>query len=243
MEIINKFRRKVGITQSPAFPFRARHSLLSVIASADDEKSQPSGRLLDLALDAVKIARNLSMTKLSERMQRAPYFPDVWPGEHYKLLAALVHVIQPKFVVEIGTATGLSALALKENLKPEDSLVTFDIIPWKEFSDTVLRDSDFVGGRFRQEIADLSNPEQFKKFTSVLQKADLIFVDGPKDGKFEQELLNQLYGIPMTQKPIVIFDDIRLWNMLKIWRDISLPKLDLTSFGHWSGTGIVDWQK
>ena len=107
----------------------------------------------------------------------------------------------------------------------------------------LFRSSDFVGGRFRQEIADLSNPEQFKKFTSVLQKADLIFVDGPKDGKFEQELLNQLYGIPMTQKPIVIFDDIRLWNMLKIWRDISLPKLDLTSFGHWSGTGIVDWQK
>jgi len=39
----------------------------------------------------------------------------------------------------------------------------------------------------------------------------------------------------------VLFDDIRLWNMLDIWRSIDFPKLDLTSFGHWSGTGVVQW--
>ena len=38
---------------------------------------------------------------------------------------------------------------------------------------------------------------------------------------------------------LILLDDIRLWKMLKIWREISMPKLDLTSFGHWSGTGIV----
>jgi hypothetical protein len=38
-----------------------------------------------------------------------------------------------------------------------------------------------------------------------------------------------------------MFDDIRLWNMLRTWRTINRPKLDLTSFGHWSGTGLVDW--
>jgi len=40
---------------------------------------------------------------------------------------------------------------------------------------------------------------------------------------------------------LVVFDDIRQWNMLKIWRDITRPKIDLTSFGHWTGTGIIDW--
>jgi hypothetical protein len=39
----------------------------------------------------------------------------------------------------------------------------------------------------------------------------------------------------------LVFDDIRIWNMLRIWREIVRPKLDLTSFGHWTGTGIVDW--
>lgn len=36
-------------------------------------------------------------------------------------------------------------------------------------------------------------------------------------------------------------DDIRVWTMLKTWREISYPKLDLTSFGHWSGTGIIEF--
>jgi hypothetical protein len=38
-----------------------------------------------------------------------------------------------------------------------------------------------------------------------------------------------------------MFDDIRFWNMLRIWRNVAAPKLDITSFGHWSGTGLVDW--
>jgi len=29
--------------------------------------------------------------------------------------------------------------------------------------------------------------------------------------------------------------------MLKIWRDIQEPKMDMTSFGNWTGTGFVEW--
>jgi hypothetical protein len=32
-----------------------------------------------------------------------------------------------------------------------------------------------------------------------------------------------------------------LWNMLDIWYHLDKPKLDMTSFGHWSGTGLVQW--
>ena len=28
--------------------------------------------------------------------------------------------------------------------------------------------------------------------------------------------------------------------MTSLWRSINSPKIDATSFGHWSGTGIVD---
>ena len=38
----------------------------------------------------------------------------------------------------------------------------------------------------------------------------------------------------------IVLDDIRVWTMIKTWREITLPKLDITSFGHWSGTGIVE---
>jgi hypothetical protein len=30
-------------------------------------------------------------------------------------------------------------------------------------------------------------------------------------------------------------------NMIELWRNVQKPKLDLTSFGHWSGTGLIDW--
>jgi hypothetical protein len=43
--------------------------------------------------------------------------------------------------------------------------------------------------------------------------------------------------------PIVIFDDIRLMSMVYIRRSIDKPKLDITSFGHWSGTGLVEWTR
>jgi hypothetical protein len=41
--------------------------------------------------------------------------------------------------------------------------------------------------------------------------------------------------------PVLVFDDTRVRNMLHTWRDVRRPKLDLTSFGHWSGTGLVHW--
>ena len=80
-----------------------------------------------------------------------------------------------------------------------------------------------------------------ERHKELFKSADMIFVDGPKDGRFEQDFLERLKELRLTQTPLLIFDDIRLWNMLAIWRAVAMPKLDVTSFGHWSGTGFVDW--
>jgi predicted O-methyltransferase YrrM len=45
------------------------------------------------------------------------------PGEHYRLLAALVKLLQPERVLEIGTFHGLSALALKKFLPSAGKIV------------------------------------------------------------------------------------------------------------------------
>jgi hypothetical protein len=39
---------------------------------------------------------------------------------------------------------------------------------------------------------------------------------------------------------ILIIDDIKFINMIDLWINIESPKIDISSFGHWSGTGIVD---
>src|SRR4029079_2492349 len=89
---------------------KARHGEKSMIFSADDE-SRPSDRLVDVALDAVREARGISLEHLDERLDGPPSWPWIWPGEHYRLLAALARVTEAETIVEIGTATGMSALA------------------------------------------------------------------------------------------------------------------------------------
>jgi predicted O-methyltransferase YrrM len=212
-----------------------------MVLSADDDPMGPDAFLMDLALRAVGQARTVSMAHVVSRMKSAPFYPDVWPGEHYKLLAGLVQELRPEVVVEIGTSSGLSALAVLPFLPAGGRLVTFDIVPWREFPDTVLTDAEFATGQLEQVIADVGDPAQFARHVGLLERAGLIFVDGPKDGVFEDRFLAHMATRKFPAAPVVMFDDIRVWNMLHTWRGVRHPKLDLTSFGHWSGTGLVHW--
>jgi predicted O-methyltransferase YrrM len=229
-----------GLARAVLPRVEARHVEPSALFSADDDPG-PSERLVSLALDAVARARRISLERITERMPGPLYYPDVWPGEHYRLLAGLVETMQPRGVVEIGTATGLSALALLDRLPEGARLATFDLFSWFEYADTVMRDEDFSDGRLVQYLDDLSTPEGVDKHRALLAGADLIFVDTTHDGEQEQRFLAAFETVEFEQPPVFVFDDIRLWNMLETWRGIERPKLDLTSFGHWTGTGLIEW--
>ncbi|MBI5482368.1 MAG: methyltransferase [Deltaproteobacteria bacterium] len=222
-------------------PVAARHAEYSMLYSADDEPARPSERLLDVALAAVSAARKADLLDLARRVSGPIAWTEVWPGEHYKLLAGLVQTLQPKVVVEIGTATGLSALVLRKFLPRGGKVVTFDVVPWRQYPGAVLREEDFADGSLQQLIDDLQSAAVVQKHHEVLSAADFIFIDAAKDGVMEQRFLDNLLRVRFVQPPLVMFDDIRVWNMLRIWRGVRMPKLDLTSFGHWSGTGLIDW--
>jgi predicted O-methyltransferase YrrM len=165
------------------------------------------------------------------------YLP-VFPGEHYRLLASLVQSLAPQAVIEIGTFTGLSALAMLATLPAGATITTYDVIPWQGISNSALRDSDFSGGRLEQRVGDLAEDDFFRANADVITNSQLIFVDGPKDAKFEPKFLRLLLAARRPQRAVLVFDDIRTWNMLNLWHSLELEKLDITSFGHWSGTGI-----
>ncbi len=219
---------------------RARQAERSMIFSADDE-ARPSARLLALARDASAAAEGISLGHLDDRVPDSPHWHRLWPGEHYRILAGLVEVLRPRVAIEIGTATGLSALALLARLDPQARLVTFDLVPWPDYPGAVLRDADFADGRLTQELDDLSTAAGWAKHAELLEAADLIFIDAAKDGSQEQRFLDRFEGTSFVGAPVVVFDDIRQWKMLRIWREVTRPKLDVTSFGHWSGTGLVDY--
>lgn len=216
----------------------AHHAEPSAIASAQDAPGAPSRRLLELAPRLIPRCRRARLPLLRERQSPAEAL--TWPGEHYCLLEALVRELAPRRILEIGTHTGLSALAMLPALDPEAILTTVDLLPWRQIPGTLLRAEDFRDGRCRQILADLAEPAAAREHAELLRSADLIFCDGPKDGRFEPAFLANLLALGPAPGCLLVFDDIRVWNMLDCWRRIELPKLDFTSFGHWSGTGLVD---
>jgi predicted O-methyltransferase YrrM len=207
-----------------------------------DDHGPPNDRLLDLSFQAIQYARREDLSAISSRMAVGPRWPDLWPGEHYKLLAGLVRALQPTSVVEIGTYQGLSALSLAKHLPPGGKVYSYDIVPWNRIKDQSLRACDLEGGRITPIVADLTRRDALENNRPILESAQLLFVDAAKDGRMEQMLLDGFETLKFRVPPLVVFDDIRLWNMLAIWRGVSRPKFDLTSFGHWSGTGLIDWQ-
>ncbi len=82
--------------------------------------------------------------------------------------------------------------------------------------------------RLTQIIADITTDEGFAEHQDLRRDADLIFADAAKDGHQERVFLRRFEQVGFSRAPLVVFDDIRVYNMLQIWRDISRPKLDLT---------------
>jgi len=203
--------------------------------------NQPNSKIVDISLLAINRARSVDLSDINNRFL-AEYAGRMnnWPGEHYRLLAAVVDVVKPKIIIEIGTHKGASALVMKKFITDDAKLVTYDVVPWSDFSDTGLKEADFKNN-LEQRVIDLSVKEKALGERATLESADLIFVDAAKDGKMEQDFCDLFDSLKFKNRPLIIFDDIRMLNMIKIWNDIKHPKLDLTSFGHWSGTGLVEW--
>jgi predicted O-methyltransferase YrrM len=225
----------------------AQHILISAVSSLHDSPGKPNDFLLSLGGKLIEQCRTEELDLL--RARNAPEWVFCWPGEHYRLLASVVSLLQPMRIVEIGTNTGLSALAMLPRMPQNAQLWTFDIVPWKKLRDgmgrdqgTFLCDSDFDSGKLHQVVGDLGCRDTCSEHCEILRNADLIFVDGPKDGVFENNLIHNFEHCGLKKQCLVIFDDIRYWTMLSIWRTISRPKLDFTSFGHFAGTGLVSWE-
>jgi hypothetical protein len=55
--------------------------------------------------------------------------------------------------------------------------------------------------------------------------------------------MGHVSGIELAPQALLVMDDIRFPNMAPLWHRIAAPKADFTSFGHWSGTGVVRWRR
>lgn len=216
-----------------------RHVIESACWSVDDDAAAQAFSDWALVCKAVFFAAKT-------RLDIDNPFANAFPGDHYRLLSGLLSVLDDSFtlnsIVDIGTHYGTGTRVMLD-YAPEAKVTTFDVTAWDKFPTTYLTESDFVsnGGRLTQCLENLQHQDTFNRHKQLLNDADFIMCDGPKDGVFERSFLTKLSSISFTPKPRFLFlDDIRFPSEMPLWRQIQSPKADLTSFGHFSGSGLVN---
>lgn len=92
-----------------------------------------------------------------------------------RILATFSHMIKPKYVLEIGTYTGYSALCMAEGMQPDGKLITIDIN--EELEDRVREyfDSSPFKNNMEYIVGDATQIIPELKYTF-----DLVFIDADK---------------------------------------------------------------
>ena len=216
-----------------------RHVVPSICLSVDDDPAAQSFSHWPLICKAVLYASKVHLDIDNP-------FANAFPGDHYRLIAGLLSVLDNEGgvhnIVDIGTHYGTGTRVMLD-FAPQAKVTTFDVTGWNEFPTTFLTESDFAsnGGRLTQYLENLQHDDVFDRHQQLLLDADFIMCDGPKDGSFEREFIKKLSTLSFSKKPRFLFlDDIRFESEIPLWRLIQSPKVDLTSFGHFSGSGLVD---
>lgn len=175
-----------------------------------DEVVKESGSIeLEEALEGYRILKNAR-----DYMLKTPYF---------RCLSAYCKIYDVKHVLEIGTCTGASAVAMAHHAKQVD---TFDVT--SDDIDCSLEDKNI-------NFYPLLKPSHCLDI--ILDPYDLIFIDIDHRGDMERKLHAKLAE---EYKGIAFYDDIFLSpEMINFWNAIQQPKLALP--WHLGGFGIVQY--
>jgi hypothetical protein len=172
----------------------------------------------------------IDLTKLNKYVEwnsdNFKYFNLEAGKEHYKLLAYLSTVITSKKIIDIGTYFGFSATAFAYN--KDKQIISYDIFDWIPDDKITIKSAENVQLKVMNCLYDIDN----------IIDTDLIMIDIDHNGNNELNILDTLRKA--NYKGLVLLDDIGLnEEMIKLWNDIPEKKIDISSVGHWSKTGLV----
>jgi caffeoyl-CoA O-methyltransferase len=120
-----------------------------------------------------------------------------------RTLSLLSKIINPKYILEIGTYTGYSALCLAEGLQKQGELHTIDVNA--ELYD--IQRKYFDKSSYGQQVFQHTG-NALEIIPQLNQTFDLIFIDAEK-----KEYLNYLdVVLPKTKSGTVILSDNVLWS-------------------------------
>lgn len=153
------------------------------------------------------------------------------PNRYYQWLACLIKLVEPKQVVELGAAAGISTIMMAHEM-PIDSVlysVDYDPLAWR----WMMKEYPQVRKVFGNDL-DLSiYPKDCD-----LSKTDIWFIDSlHTGGQLQKELV--LYKPFFKKGAIVVFDDIRMPGLWEIWQKLPYDKCETTNPNHFSGFGHI----
>jgi hypothetical protein len=164
-----------------------------------------------------------------EHLKKLAIDPAHWYGSgvcEYQLYAYLSTFFNNSIILDVGTRTGGSALALSYN--DSNKIISYDL---QEQGASNIKKDNIIW-----KIQDFRDDE-----TLDYDKISIIMIDvDPHDGIQEREMFDFLRE--KKWKGILLLDDICDWpDIKKLWEEFEDTKLDVTEIGHFSGTGIVSF--
>jgi len=185
-------------------------------------------KIIELNTDLINAIDLSEQKKFIEWNKKNSEYFDLPAGkEHYKLLSYISTCLDSDIpLIDIGTYFGFSAAALSYN---SSKVISYDVCDWIPDNEYSIKNNDSIETKIMNCVNDMD----------VINKASFIILDiDPHNGEEERVIIKAL--IDNGFKGFLLLDDIKLnKDMQDFWDEITLPKIDVTSVGHWSGTGIV----
>jgi len=183
-----------------------------------------SKKTIKLDKDAI---RTLDVSHLAEQSLNSNDWLTAGQSE-YRLYAWLSTKFNNTTILDVGTRTGGSALALSYNDK--NKVISYDLVEQGASSGIKKDNITFKVQDFREDD------------TLDYDNISIIMIDvDPHDGTAEEEMFEYLED--KGWKGLVLLDDIGpQWPEIEdFWNRITFPKINVTEIGHMSGTGLVNF--
>lgn len=149
------------------------------------------------------------------------YFHNYAGKEHYRLLMYIAKLYKKETLIDLGTNRCMSGTALSFGY--QNKIKSYDIVKLLPMN-PMVPNVEWILGDIRENKDLINSP--------------FIFMDVDHDGLFENLFYDHLHEIEW--KGLLMLDDIHLNDPMKtFWNRIEEEKHDITSKGHWSGTGLV----
>ena len=161
------------------------------------------------------------------------YYRDNSGMNEYRLYSYLSTFFNHTTILDIGTLQGRSAIALSYN--ETNQVISYDIrnsIPENHVI-TTKQNITFVQKNVLDDLTE-----------DFIQNVKIVVIDIDHYETIERQILDRLKEINFSG--IIILDDVFYHPdtqisecMNRLWSTITEPKVDVTKYGHITGTGIV----